>query len=115
MNEFVAIARALSHPTRVRALKLLERGEMCVCEIQALVGGVQSTISKHLGILLAAGLVAVEKRGLWAYYRLATDPAGANCLAFLSLLRDALNDDPVVREDAAQAAAAQTCCGGDQQ
>ena len=111
MHEFVAAARAIAHPTRVRMLKLLEQGEMCVCDIQERIGGAQSTVSKHLGILLNAGLVAVRKRGLWAFYRIATDPVGDHNLAFLSLVRESLNDDVQVLEDAADAGPTCPCCG----
>ena len=111
MREFVATARAIAHPTRVRMLKLLEHGEMCVCDIQARIGGAQSTMSKHLGILHGAGLVAFRRRGLWVFYRIETEPIGDHNLRILSLVRASLNDAPEVSDDAAHAG---TICREDQ-
>jgi ArsR family transcriptional regulator len=63
------IARALSHPTRLMFLDALkQRGEMCVCDLTALAGADQSTVSKHLAILRDAGLVGVRKDGSMSLY-----------------------------------------------
>jgi ArsR family transcriptional regulator len=51
-------------------LEAMEAGELCVCELQRLVGSDMSTVSKHLSVMRAAGLVEDEKRGLKVYYRL---------------------------------------------
>jgi ArsR family transcriptional regulator len=51
-------------------LEALADGERCVCELQRLVGSDISTISKHLSLMKAAGLVEDRKEGLWVYYRL---------------------------------------------
>ena len=48
----------------------LGAGEMCVCELAKVVGADMSTVSKHLALLKASGLVTVEKRGLNQYYSL---------------------------------------------
>jgi ArsR family transcriptional regulator len=64
------IIKALAHPTRLFLVDELERGERCVCELTGLVGDDMSTVSKHLSVLKAAGLVEVEKRGLQVFYRL---------------------------------------------
>ncbi|MEG2418313.1 MAG: metalloregulator ArsR/SmtB family transcription factor, partial [Eubacterium sp.] len=45
------ILKTLSDPTRLRILNLLSHGEMCVCELEYLLGIKQSNLSKHLGIL----------------------------------------------------------------
>jgi ArsR family transcriptional regulator len=58
MNEFIKVMKALSDPNRVKLLKLLQKREMCVCEIQAALGISQPTVSKHLKILEGAGLEA---------------------------------------------------------
>lgn len=67
---FVEAARALSDPGRVRILKSLEGGELCVCQIIELLGLAPSTVSKHMAVLRAAGFVHSSKRGRWVYYRL---------------------------------------------
>ena len=55
--------KALSDPNRVRVLKLLQTGELCVCEIQKVLGLAQSTVSKHMKLLEDADLVARKRQG----------------------------------------------------
>jgi len=69
MNSFIEITKALSDPSRVRALLALRGRELCVCQLNELLGLAPSTVSKHMSILRQAGLVASRKEGRWAYYR----------------------------------------------
>jgi len=107
MRDFIAAAKAIADPSRVRILKMLEPGEVCVCYITEALGLAQSTVSKHLRLLYEAGLVAQRKQGLWVYYRLETEPINAYAPAFLALLRRRLDDDPDVLHDAQ---VRQQCC-----
>jgi len=63
------IAKALAHASRLMILESLDQGERCVCELTALVGADQSTVSKHLAVLKQAGLVTDRKEGPKAFYR----------------------------------------------
>ncbi len=65
-----AVFKALGHPTRLFIVEELSRGERCVCELTAMVGADISTVSKHLTLLKAAGLVDDDKRGAQVFYRL---------------------------------------------
>jgi len=76
----VRIHKALAHPVRVRILAMLRSGEVCVCQLNAVIGLAPSTISAHLGELKDAGLVAERKAGRWVHYRLAAEGAGARVL-----------------------------------
>ena len=69
-RDLAAVARALSDPVRVQLVDVLRRhaGEVCVCELQPLFDISQSTLSHHLKKLREAGIVGVERRGLWAFY-----------------------------------------------
>lgn len=98
MNAFLKIMKALSDPGRVKALKLLEGGELCVCHIQAALGLAQPTVSRHLRLLVEAGLVQSRKKGSWVYYRLHESPAPPVAPALLRHLRDWLNTTPEVRQ-----------------
>ena len=98
MESFILLSKAISDPTRVRMLKLLERGELCVCEIMEVLGLVQSTASKHLNILKIAGLVESRKGGTWSYYRLAERSREHN-KDFLKFMALHLNDDDVITKD----------------
>lgn len=66
--------RVFSDPVRRRALRLLARGPLCVCDIVDALRLPQPTVSRHLATLSACGLVRMEKRGRWRHYALA--PAG---------------------------------------
>ncbi|MCI4337735.1 MAG: metalloregulator ArsR/SmtB family transcription factor [Thermoplasmata archaeon] len=66
--------KALSDENRLLAASLLKRrGELCACEIQAATGLTHPTVSHHMGVLVAAGLVRSRRKGKWLYYRLSND------------------------------------------
>lgn len=65
--------KALADETRLRALCALRGGELCVCQLIALLDLAPSTVSKHLSLLRAARLVESRKDGRWMYYRLSKD------------------------------------------
>ena len=70
--------KALADPVRLRLLSLvLASGESCVCDLTAPVGLSQPTVSHHLKVLTDAGILAREKRGRWAWYRLVPGSLGA--------------------------------------
>ena len=93
MKEFLRVMKALSDPTRVKILKILEKRSMCVCELQTTLGTAQSTTSKHLKILEDAGLAASHKDGLWVNYVLADGRQSPYAASVLGNLRHWLNDD----------------------
>lgn len=70
LSELVAITRAIADPVRLQVLDMLRGrpGEVCVCELQALLPISQPTLSHHLRRLREAGLVGVERRKQWMYY-----------------------------------------------
>ncbi len=93
------ITKALSDETRIRILKLLEQGELCVCELMEVLQMGQSTVSKHLGILHAAGLLERRKKGTWSYYRLAEEAVNKYNLLFIEIIKQMLNDEKLIKED----------------
>ncbi len=70
MEELTAIFKALSDETRLRIIKLLEQGELCVCDITAALDMVQPKVSFHLSTLKEAGLIKDRKQGKWIHYSL---------------------------------------------
>jgi len=65
---------ALADPTRRRILALLQaEGECCVCVLYETLDLPQPKVSRHLGVLRAAGIVATRREGLWIHYRLHPD------------------------------------------
>jgi ArsR family transcriptional regulator len=70
MDELLGIFKALSEETRLRIIKLLEHGELCVCDLVAALGLVQPKVSFHLAVLKEAGFIKDRKEGKWTHYRL---------------------------------------------
>ncbi len=70
MRELTNIFKALSDETRLRILKLLEHGELCVCDVVAALDMVQPQVSFHLRILKEAGILKGRKDGKWIRYRI---------------------------------------------
>jgi ArsR family transcriptional regulator len=69
----------LAHPVRLQLLAVLTRaaGEVCVCDLEAVVPVKQPTVSHHLKLLRRAGIIGCERRGLWAYYFVNRDALSA--------------------------------------
>ena len=98
MKEFIKVTKALSDPTRVKILKMLQKKMLCVCEIQAALDRAQSTISKHLKILEDAGLISFEKDGLWVNYNLADGTQSPYAASMIGNMRHWLEDDPEIKD-----------------
>nr|WP_218868310.1 MULTISPECIES: metalloregulator ArsR/SmtB family transcription factor [Arthrobacter] len=69
--------KAVADPNRLRILSIISSSpdaETCVCDLSEPLGLGQPTVSHHLKILVDAGLLNREKRGVWAYYSLVPGP-----------------------------------------
>jgi ArsR family transcriptional regulator, arsenate/arsenite/antimonite-responsive transcriptional repressor len=75
-ERLAAVAKALSDPIRIRLVDVLRQhaGKVCVCELIPLFDVSQPTVSHHLKVLRDAGVVGVERRGLWAFYYVIPEP-----------------------------------------
>ena len=65
------VLKAIADPARLRLLSMVaahEGGEACVCDLTEPLGLSQPTVSHHLKVLVEAGLLTRDKRGVWAYY-----------------------------------------------
>jgi ArsR family transcriptional regulator len=98
MKKFICVMKALSDPNRVKILKLLLNKEMCVCEIQSLLGLAQPTISKHLKVLEDADLLESRKDKQWVNYRAAKGSDSIYAERMLQELTSWLDDDPELQE-----------------
>lgn len=99
LETFETVAKAVADPSRVRILKLLEGGELCVCQITTILGLATATVSKHLAALKVAGLLQQRRGGKWVYYRLAARGLNPYAPLFLEMVRSSLADDPTIAED----------------
>jgi DNA-binding transcriptional ArsR family regulator len=109
LRDFLIVTKAIANPTRSRILKLLEAGEMCVCDIINVIGLKQSTISKQLNILKMAGLVDDRRDGTWIYYKLAEKDFNCCNLFFKNVLKKCLNDEEIVKKDKENLKKARCC------
>lgn len=64
------VSKAISHPIRMAVLDYLRNGPQCVCDIAAYVGSERSNISKHLSVMVSAGVLDSSKEGLKVIYKL---------------------------------------------
>lgn len=98
MRELIKVFKALSDETRIRMLKLLSQGELCVCEIMQAMEISQSRASRNLGILKEAGLLKDRRDGQWVHYSLNKEDT-AYYSALLELLNNSLNSDKTILKD----------------
>ena len=68
--DIIQVMKALSDETRIRILNLLKNGELCVCEIESVLGINKSNASRHLNRLTVTNLVIPIKKSQWVYYKL---------------------------------------------
>jgi len=89
MDTFLQTVGALNDETRLKLLRFIDKhGAVCVCDIEAAFGMIQSRISRHLKILKEAGFLRVERKGRWAYYSIRSplDTFRQNVLTEISYL-----------------------------
>ena len=99
LETFEIVSKAVADPSRIRILKLLEQGELCVCQITTVMNLAPATISKHLSCLKNAGMVQLRREGKWAYYRIAERDLNPYARLFLDLVAASLSDDPAIKEE----------------
>ena len=82
----------------MRIVAMLKRGELCACQITAVLDLAPSTVSAHLAELRRAGLITERKDGRWVHYRLAQSEEADQIAQWLW---HRVKRDPQVRSDAA--------------
>jgi ArsR family transcriptional regulator len=104
MRQASALYRLLGDEARLRLLRVLSRERLNVTELTGVLGLAQSGVSRHLGLLKDANLVAEERDGGFSYYRLAplADGGDAALTAMLRAQFEAAASDPAVRADEAR-------------
>ena len=66
------IVKAIAHPLRIAIVDFLKDGEQCVCDIAEYVGSERSNVSRHLSVMVNAGVLQCRKEGLKVIYKLKT-------------------------------------------
>lgn len=99
MKHLTTLFRALSDESRLRIINiLLQSGELCVCDIQAIMGFTQTKVSRHLSFLKRAGLVTDRRKGLWMLYSIAR-PTDHDQRVMLESLWQAVRENPLALKD----------------
>ena len=82
------IIQAAAHPIRLASIEFLSKGEQCVCDIVEHVGSQRSNVSRHLSVMVKAGVLESRKEGLKVMYSLRTPCI----LKFLSCIEQVLKE-----------------------
>src|SRR6516164_7849331 len=98
MSSTLKSLRALSDPTRLRIIALLERDELSVNELQEITRMGQSRISTHLGLLQDSGLLESRRDGKRTFYKLQPN-ADKNAVEFIQLAIRGAKELPEQRAD----------------
>jgi len=77
------IAKAIAHPLRIAILDFLKNKEQCVCDIAAHIGSERSNVSRHLSVMVRAGVLECRKDGLKVIYKLKT-PCILDCFSCIT-------------------------------
>jgi ArsR family transcriptional regulator len=105
--ELAGLFAALSHPTRLRLLNLMDGREVCVCYFTEILKQAQPKISRHLAYLRKAGIVRARREGKWMHYRIER-PSDAGMAAILDATLLRFRADRDLRSDLARLGKA--CC-----
>ncbi len=97
MTHMARLFRALADANRLRIINILSHRDLCVCDLQSVLGLSQPFISRHLAYLRRAGLVRDRREGARVCYSLALD--GATGEALRTLLRVAAQDSLAFQSD----------------
>jgi ArsR family transcriptional regulator len=101
MPKLAEILKVAGEPTRLRLLNLLRQGDICVCDLQAVTGLPQHTVSRHLAALRHAGLVVDERSGQRVLYSLAS-PTTQPIKALRRLLAECCPAEEALQADQAR-------------
>ena len=100
MKEMVKVFKAVADPNRIRILKMLQQKKMCVCELSAVLGITQPSVSRHLSMLRDAGLVRDERNVQWIDYELCAEKINEYAPVLMGHIRKWINEDPRISRDA---------------
>lgn len=101
----LALFRALADPTRLRILALLRRMELAVGELAQVLGQSQPRVSRHIRILVEAGLARRRKEGSWVFLELGEAATASPALRAIDAWNDGASEDHWTIADAARLAA----------
>jgi ArsR family transcriptional regulator, arsenate/arsenite/antimonite-responsive transcriptional repressor len=99
LKEKTKFFKALSDPSRLRILKMLQTKPLCVCEITDILQLASSTVSNHLSILKEANFIVEKKDGKWVNYLINSTPDDSRISSLLSMLDFWIGDEELIISD----------------
>ena len=119
MKDVLSVTKALSDGNRIRTVMALrDVVELCVCQITEMLDLAPATVSRHMSILLGAGLVESRKEGRWVHYRLSGEAKEDPLATVIEWMAGSLDRSAEIRSDrkyirkVAKCGAAQYCSTG---
>lgn len=85
-NLHADVCKALGNPIRIETIEILKSGELCFSDILEKVGGLKSTLSRNLSIMVGAGILKIRKDSRCNYYSLTSSKVYKAC----QLMREVL-------------------------
>ncbi|CAD7842328.1 MAG: hypothetical protein [Olavius algarvensis Delta 4 endosymbiont] len=97
MQTLLDVTKALADRNRLRVMAALQaHAELCACQITELLQVSGATVSRHMGILVQAGLVESRKQGRWTFYQLKTPDVDTRVMSWL---QQGLRESPDLEAD----------------
>lgn len=85
------ICKALGHPLRIEIIDLLNKKELCFSDILEKTGGIKSTLSQHLSIMVDKGILKSRKDSRCVYFRLSSAKVSKACGLMREVLVENIN------------------------
>ncbi len=98
MREIVDILKLVADKTRLRILMMLDKKELCVCQLMAVLEISQPLVSKNVSLLLRAGFLDVRREGKMVFYKVNSKIDKKQTL-LIEMLREMLKDDETLKLD----------------
>lgn len=98
MRQLLDNLKLIADKTRVRILLMLDKRELCVCQLMAVLQISQPLVSKNLSLLLRAGFLEARREGKMVFYRI-NPKAEKNQISIIELLGEWLKDDETLKRD----------------
>jgi len=92
------VCKALGNPLRIQIIDLLQDSELCFSDILAETGGLKSTLSQHLSVMVSKGILHQRKEGLNVYFKLSSPKVAKACGLMREVLMDYLKKHKTILE-----------------
>lgn len=98
MRDNIELLKVISDATRLRILMLLQKKELCVCQLMAVLGISQPLVSRNLSLLMHAGFLEDRRKGKMIFYKIKTKADKKQAL-LINMLTEMLADDETLKKD----------------